>query len=116
MFGLVPALFAAAVLGVALGACNDVADCPSPSSIHPNGSCSGDHLECPYDLVTPGAEATETSCTCVSGSWSCPTPPEDDAAGASDDGSAQAEGETGPDSDTASADAGSDGQTDAGGP
>jgi hypothetical protein len=71
----------AALLAAPMAACNDVGDCPASSQIKPGGSCSGDQLECPYtvkDSPSPACDGTmvegglQTSCTCVSGTWSCP--------------------------------------------
>jgi hypothetical protein len=82
-------LFAAVlVAATALVACNDVGDCPGKSAIVPGGSCSGDNLECAYDLETPSpaCDGTNTmlatSCICTKGVWVCPSPascPEPDA-------------------------------------
>lgn len=72
----------AALLAAPLAACNDVGDCPASSQIKPGGSCSGDQLECPYTLQnapSPACDGTmvegglQTSCTCVNGTWSCPS-------------------------------------------
>jgi hypothetical protein len=71
----------AALIAVPLAACNDVGDCKG-QSVKPGGSCSGDQLECPYTLQnapSPACDGTmvegglQTSCTCVSGTWSCPS-------------------------------------------
>jgi hypothetical protein len=88
-------LVAVLAVGVASGACNDVADCPSASSIHPGGSCSGYQLQCPYDLAASDGTTTATSCTCISGSWSCPTASADDASSGGDDGSSAPQGDAG---------------------
>jgi hypothetical protein len=88
----------AATLAVSIaaltGACNNVGDCPAPSSIAPGGACSGDNLECPYVLQTPSpacdgtdvAGGLATSCTCTGGTWACPSPVSCDTGGAGDDG------------------------------
>jgi len=85
-------LVAILALSVASGACNDIADCPSASSIRPGASCSGDQLECPYDLRSSDGTTTATSCTCVSGTWSCPAATEDDGGADGDDGTTAQEG------------------------
>lgn len=67
---------ALALLGVAVGACNNVGDCPSAASITPGGSCSGDNLQCPYNLPASGGDdggGLATSCVCTGGTWSCPS-------------------------------------------
>jgi hypothetical protein len=78
---LAAVLAAIAVSGAgALGGCNDVGSCPAPAAITPGGSCSGDSLECAYDLPSPspacdGTNTTiPTSCVCTKGSWVCPSP------------------------------------------
>lgn len=65
-----------AALAVALGACNDVGDCPADTAITAGGSCSGDSLTCPYTLQSSQADGVTcaTSCTCTEGSWACPDP------------------------------------------
>lgn len=100
------AIFAAwALLAVALGACNDVGDCPSASAITPGASCSGDSLECPYTLqsLSPACDGTTvdggiaTSCVCTKGSWVCPSPVSCPASGTGDDagGDASSGGDAG---------------------
>jgi hypothetical protein len=74
-------VFPTAILAVE-GACNNVGDCPSASSVHPGGSCNGDYLECPYSLQTPSLACDgtavegglDTSCICTKGTWACPSP------------------------------------------
>lgn len=88
---------------LAAGACNDVGTCPAETAVVPNGSCSGDNLECPYTL--PPASLTceqgpveggiETSCVCTSGSWSCPSPCDGGGNGGGDDASGDAGGDSG---------------------
>jgi hypothetical protein len=76
-----PCAFIVASL-LACFACNDVGDCPAPEAIIPGASCSGDALECPYNLASPSAACdgtsvdggVATSCVCMSGNWVCPTP------------------------------------------
>jgi hypothetical protein len=96
----------AALLAAPLAACNDVGDCPASSQIKPGGSCSGDHLECPYTLTntpSPACDGTtmvegglQTSCACVNGSWSCPSVSCDASTGedAGGDGKASSEAAT----------------------
>ena len=90
---------------VALG-CNDIGTCPSPDSITPGGSCSGDSLECPYTLQTasPACDGTTvegglaSSCVCTNGTWACPSPVSCGGAGATgDDGTTGDDGATGDD-------------------
>jgi len=100
------AIMAASILAVE-GACNNVGDCPSASSIHPGGSCNGDYLECPYTLQAPSLACDgtavegglETSCVCTKGTWACPSPvsceagPSDEGGGPPEvDGAAEAGG------------------------
>lgn len=99
-------LVAVLSVGVAAGACNDIADCPSPKGIRPNASCSGDQLQCPYDLPASDGTTTATSCTCSSGSWSCPSESADDASAGGDDGPAAPDGGAAADSASPSPDAG----------
>jgi len=90
------AIFAAwVVMGVVLGACNDVGECPAAASaVTPGGSCSGDSLECPYTLqsLSPACDGTTvdggiaTSCVCTKGSWVCPDAVTCPSAGTGDDG------------------------------
>jgi len=76
-----------ALLAAPLAACNDVGDCPASSQIKPGGACTGNQLECPYTLDTPSPACDgttvegglQTSCTCVNGTWSCPSPVSCDA-------------------------------------
>ena len=81
----------------AIGACNSgTGDCPAKESIQPGAPCSDDNLQCAYDLSTPspGCDGTTTtiasSCTCMKGTWSCPSPIDCGGTDAStgDDGSA----------------------------
>ena len=83
-----------AALGVVAGACNSVGDCPSASSITPGGSCSGDNLQCPYTTPATVCNGTTvddggaaTSCTCVEGTWSCPSAASCEDGGGDDSGS-----------------------------
>ena len=84
-----------------LAACNNVVDCPSPSAITAGGSCSGDHLECPYTLDTPSPACDgttvegglATSCVCQTGRWSCPSPVSCDAAAPDDAGGDETAGD-----------------------
>src|ERR1039458_3846031 len=84
---------AVGVVGVE-GACNNVGDCPSASSIKPGGSCSGNYLECSYTLQTPSqaCDGTSvegglaTSCICTEGTWVCPDPVSCEAGGTDDGG------------------------------
>ena len=77
----------AALLAAPLAACNDVGDCPASSQIKPGASCSGNQLERPYTLDTPSPACDgttvegglQTSCICVNGTWSCPSPVSCDA-------------------------------------
>jgi hypothetical protein len=63
-----------------VGGCNNVGSCPAKETIMPGGPCSGDSLECAYDLATenPACDGTNTtiptSCTCTKGAWVCPPP------------------------------------------
>jgi hypothetical protein len=99
-------LAACAAIAVALGACNDVGDCPAASAVTPGGACSGDNLQCPYTLqsFSPACDGTTveggiaTSCVCTSGTWVCPDavtcPPSaggDDASGGGGDDSSGGE-------------------------
>jgi hypothetical protein len=80
-FALPTLLFAVAIVA-SQGACNDVGTCPAAPEVKPGGACSGDTLECPYTLRTPSPACDgttvqggiATSCICVSGTWSCPSP------------------------------------------
>jgi hypothetical protein len=117
----------AALLAAPLVACNDVGDCPASSQIKPGGSCSGDQLQCPYTLDTPSPACDgtmvegglQTSCTCVNGTWSCPSAVSCDATTGEDasqggdagDGASMAEAAT----DASSEAAASDARTDASG-
>jgi hypothetical protein len=72
-------VFAGLVAGA--GACNTgLGDCPATSTIKPNGPCTDDNLECPYDLSSQPASCNgtlttiKTSCVCTKGTWSCPPP------------------------------------------
>ena len=95
-----------ALIVAPLAACNDVGDCPAPSTITPGGSCGGDNLECPYTLETPSpvCDGTHvegglaTSCVCQKGSWSCPSPASCDASGGGDANDDSTAGEPGNDS------------------
>jgi hypothetical protein len=102
----------AALLAAPLAACNDVGDCPASSQIKPGGSCSGDQLQCPYTLQnapSPACDGTtvegglQTSCTCVNGTWSCPSVSCDATAG---DDASQSDGTTSEAGDASSSDAG----------
>jgi hypothetical protein len=91
--------FFASIVAFALfsSACNDVGSCPGKETITPGGACSGDSLECAYDLATPspacdGTSTTiATSCVCTSGAWVCPSAVSCPSAG--DDGGAVADGQ-----------------------
>jgi hypothetical protein len=75
-------LFAPIMLGIgvvsAMGACNGQGDCPAKGTIVPGASCSGDQLQCAYDVATssPACDGATTaiasSCTCSNGAWACP--------------------------------------------
>ncbi len=89
---LAAGLVTAMALGLGgLGGCNDVGSCPAPETIMPGGTCSGDSLECAYNLPSPspacdGTNTTiPTACTCTKGTWSCPSPI-DCEGGTGDDG------------------------------
>lgn len=105
-----------ALIGTTMGACNDQGDCPAKESIVAGGACSGEELQCAYDLATPSAACDgtkttlSTSCICTSGVWACPSAfacETDAAAETGDDGGA----ETG---DDGSAETGDDGGTETG--
>jgi hypothetical protein len=135
MLGRLLATVLAVVAAAATGACNDVGTCPSPDSITPGGSCSGDSLECAYTLQTPSpaCDGTDvegglaTSCVCTKGSWVCPSAvvcpsAGDDGSmgGDGDDGATGDDGSTGDDTssgDSSSSDSssGDDGSTSEGG-
>jgi hypothetical protein len=94
--------WAALLTGILLPcACNNVGDCPAPSAITPGGSCSGDTLECPYNLATPSPACDgttvegglATSCICDDGKWSCPSPVSCDASTGDDAGDATTGGD-----------------------
>ena len=88
-------VFAAALAAVS---CTDVGTCPSPASIVPGGSCSGDSLQCAYFLASPSPACDgssvdggiSTSCTCTDGSWVCPSAVQCSAPGGDDGGGAEA--------------------------
>jgi hypothetical protein len=82
-------LASVAVVALAVGACNDVGDCPA-AAVAPGGSCSGDSLQCPYTIQAAGVTCN-TSCVCTNGAWVCPDPSgclpaADDGGGGGDDG------------------------------
>ena len=100
---LAAGLVTAMTLGLGgLGGCNDVGSCPAKETISPGGTCSGDSLECAYDLPSPspacdGTKTTiPTSCICNNGTWSCPSPLSceggDDGGGGGDDAAGDAAG------------------------
>ncbi len=78
-FLLIPAALTVGLV-LALSACNDVGQCPAKEAVTSGGACSGDMLECAYDLATPspacdGTNTTiATSCVCTKGVWQCPSP------------------------------------------
>ncbi len=103
--------WAALLTGLLLpSACNSVGDCPAPSAITPGGSCSGDTLECPYNVASPSPACDgttvegglATSCMCGDGKWSCPSPVSCDAStgedATTDDGGDAGDAMTGGDS------------------
>jgi hypothetical protein len=107
---------------VVLGACNDgTGNCPGTGTIVPGAACDDDTLQCPFVLATPSPACDGTSaiipssCTCTSGTWSCPSPvqcssdagADSSADAASGDVAADAPPDVGPDTQPA-ADSGKD--------
>jgi hypothetical protein len=98
--GLLLVLLAlAGAISASTGACNDQGACPAKAAVMPGGACSGDQLQCPFDLTTESAACDSTttviasSCTCTQGAWACPSPFNcDGGAPATEDGAAPADG------------------------
>ena len=81
----------------AVSACNSgTGDCPDKIAIVEGASCSDEHLQCAYDLMTPAVACDgthtviATSCTCTDGTWSCPSAVECDSGASADDGGVEA--------------------------
>ena len=57
--------------------CTDLSSECAKATPTPDGDCTSDNLQCPFELDQPNCDGTstaiETSCTCTSGAWACPS-------------------------------------------
>ena len=107
-----------ATFGATTGCNTGTDDCPDKAMVVAGGSCSDNHLQCAYDLMTPAAECDgtntviETSCTCTDGTWVCPDPFACDSGAPTDEAGMEAGDEAGMEAgDMDSGDSGSSGDS-----